>query len=142
MSKQGLQLKNRIDSHRRQQNTLPARYVFAGVIAVALVVLFPLLTVWKQAYITGASITQKELSDSVAVLSRKAAALRMTAQELSSNERIEQIAGQWLSLGHPASDRIVIVYPEEKTGAGVFAGMIDGWKFFAVIRRSLMQGQG
>jgi cell division protein FtsL len=103
--------------------------------AGSLIILLPLLTVWKQAYITNASLVQKQLADSVIALSQKTTQLRMSAQELSGNERIERLARQWLLLDYPTADRIVIVRPVETPAKRFFPGL----KFFALLRKSLEQ---
>jgi|GEM_PF-850629 len=125
-----------------RHNPIPVRYVFAGVVVVALFIMFPLLTVWKQAYITGASVIQKDLADSLDVLTQRAARLRMTVEELSSNERIERLAHDWLDLGHPSADRIVIVHMSPEHSSTTIAGMMLSWKFLSIIRRSLEQERG
>ncbi len=65
----------------------------AMIVAVgALLVAGPLTAVWKQASITQISIQQKRLSDSLAVLNKQAAQLRLSIDKLYATSRIETIA--------------------------------------------------
>jgi cell division protein FtsL len=69
----------------------------------------PLLMVWKQVYLTSASLKIDKLTDSIAVVTKEIATLRLKCEQLSSKERIEHIAQTALGLGYPSADRIVIV---------------------------------
>ncbi|MBD3391251.1 MAG: hypothetical protein GF418_04270 [Chitinivibrionales bacterium] len=122
----------------RKPAPLPARYVLAGIAVVSLIVAFPLLTVWKQVYITNSSRMQDRLADSVAVLAQEASRLRLAAEKLAANERIERIARESLGLEYPASRQLVIVRP----AAGPRASSLGGWRFLTVLRKSLNQEQG
>jgi cell division protein FtsL len=121
-----------------KQRPLPVRYVLVAAAVVGLLVTFPLLAVRKEVYITNSSLNQESLADSVAVLSRRATRLRMTAESLASNERIERIARQSLGLEYPASQQIVIVRQTVRPRKS----MISGWRFFAALRRSFEQDRG
>lgn len=119
-----------------------AGQIFMCSVIVALVIAFPLFTVWKKDYITEASIKQKSLADSVAVLSAKVAELRIAAASLASNERIELLAGEWLNLRYPELDRIVIVKENKGLAKAVTAGFFANWKFMADLRRQLEAERG
>ena len=133
--------KTKVIARTNKNRQFAVRYVLAGIVIIAGVVLSPLLTVWKQAYIVGASLNQKELADSCAIITQRVAELRMTVQQLSTNERIERLAGEWLQLQYPPSDKIVLVYPDRQSGRHVFADLVENWKFFAVLKRSIAQGR-
>jgi cell division protein FtsL len=107
-----------------------ALVVLAGIIAL------PLLAVWKQVYITRASIEQDMLSDSLAVLRTEAVRLRMEAGRLASVERIERIAREQLRLDYPPSDRIVIVRPEKERPVEPIVRKNDS-EFMTALRKSL-----
>jgi cell division protein FtsL len=110
-----------------------------GIIAfVAVLVIGPLLVVWKQVYITEVSMKQTALADSLKVLSKETAGLRFAAEKLSSTGRIESIARERLGLEYPAAGQIVIIKQREtdKTRPG------DEGNFLAILRRSLSHVRG
>jgi cell division protein FtsL len=80
-----------------------------GFIAVTALIALPLLVVWKQAFISGASIRIEQMNDTLSSMNREIAALRLRRDRLSTNERIESIAQSSLNLEYPASDRITFV---------------------------------
>ena len=117
---------------------MPARYAFAFLCVIALLIVLPLFAVWRQVYITSSSIAQEQLADSVAVLNQKVTQLRMSAEHLAGNERIERIARESLNLEYAVSEQIVIVRPPVQPRQSIMAG----WGFLAVLRRSLEQEKG
>lgn len=117
----------------------PARFILAAALTVALLVLFPLFTVWKQVYITNTSRHLTAQADSLAVLTRRTARLSLQVEKLSSTQRIETIARQHLDMDYPGSDRIVIVAPEDAKPKQKTATMRN--EFLAVLYKSLKQEQ-
>lgn len=110
-----------------------------GIIAfVAVLVIGPLLVVWKQVYITEVSMKRSALSDSLTVLSKETARLRFAAEKLSSTARIESIARERLGLEYPGADQMVIIKQREidKTQPG------NEGNFFVILRRSLSHVRG
>jgi cell division protein FtsL len=110
-----------------------------GIIAfVAILVIGPLLVVWKQVYITEVSMKRSALTDSLTVLSKENAQLRFAAEKLSNTGRIESIARERLGLEYPAAGQIVIIKhrePDRKQSDS------EG-NFFAILRRSLSRMRG
>lgn len=110
-----------------------------GVILIfVLIVAFPLITVWKQAYITNSSMRQEVLADSIAVLKQEAALLKMEVEHLSSIERIECIAMEELGLKYPKSSNIIIIKNEKNSKDRYFLR----WNFFTMLKKSLFQEKG
>jgi hypothetical protein len=89
---------------------LHMRLMIVGMGALALIIAGPLLLVWKQAYITSSSQRIEAMADTLSLLDKKIAALRLQCSYLSSNERIEKYARTTLHLDHPSSDRWAILY--------------------------------
>ena len=87
-----------------------------GLIVVAALIALPLLVVWKQAYISGASMRIERMNDTLSSMNREIATLRLRRDRLSTNERIESIAQTALNLEYPASDRITFVSCGKKGG--------------------------
>jgi cell division protein FtsL len=85
------------------------RSMLAGVSIIAVLITGPLLMVWKQVYITSTSITIEKMTDSLNVLNKHIAELKLKGEWLSSNDRIEHIAKQSLGLDYPSSEQIVII---------------------------------
>ena len=110
-----------------------------GIIAfVAILVIGPLLVVWKQVYITEVSMKRSALADSLTVLSKETAQLRFAAEKLSNTGRIETIARERLGLEYPAAGQIIIIKHSEQDGK-----QSDGeGNFFAILRRSLSHMRG
>jgi cell division protein FtsL len=127
---------------RRKSGPFPARKVLIFAVVVAAVIVFPLLTVWKKDYISDASMKQKSLADSVAILSARVADLRLESARLCANERIEHLAMEWLGLQYPDADNVVIVGRPAGPGRRAVAGIFEHWKFLAALRRSLDPERG
>jgi hypothetical protein len=81
---------------------------------IALLLAGPLLLVWKQAYIRGSSVRLEAMTDTLSLLDREIAHLRLKSERLSSVERIEAFAQTSLGLEYPSSDRLVIVPIDNK----------------------------
>jgi len=105
---------------------------FVGIMAVG-----PLCIVWKQVYITQLSIRQKAVSDSVAILSRQSAQLRLSIDRLSETGRIESIAHGRLGLEYPQAGKIIIIRPDVSS-----VKKTSGGGFFAILRRSITGERG
>ena len=88
---------------------LRLRHIPAIVICLGLLIAGPLCIVWKQVFINELSIHGKTLSESIIVLNRETAQLRLMVEKLTSTHRIETIAREQLGLGYPSFDQIVIV---------------------------------
>ncbi len=110
-----------------------------GIIAfVAILVIGPLLVVWKQVYITEVSMKRSALADSLTILSKETAQLRFAAEKLSNTSRIETIARERLGLEYPAAGQIIIIKHGGQDGK-----QSDGeGNFFAILRRSLPHMRG
>lgn len=93
----------------------------------------PLITVWKQAYITHRSLANKKLADSLHGRRADYARLRAVAEQLSSSERIEEIAANGLGLVHPSPSRVRVVGKKKRR---VMVRMNE-WKFWAFVKKSL-----
>ncbi|MBN1576736.1 MAG: cell division protein FtsL [Chitinispirillaceae bacterium] len=115
------------------------RSILLTAAVVAVVIAGPLLMVWKQAYLTSASLQITKMTDSLNVLTREITTLRLRCERLSSKDRIEHIAQTALGLDYPAADRIVIVTIPVETA--VFKA---GWthELAAFIKKSLRGDRG
>lgn len=130
----------RMSSSHKPAAVLRLRHAVGIVVVLAAAVLVPLAVVWKQVYVTGASMEQRELSDSLAVLRRESERLRLAAEGLSEVGRIERIARERLGLEYPKADRIVIMGSSaRRTRETAPCGT---WEFFAILRRSLRGDKG
>lgn len=110
-----------------------------GIIAfVAVLVMGPLLVVWKQVYITEISMKESALTDSLKVLSKETAQLRFAAEKLSNTGRIESIARERLGMEYPAAGQIVIIKRMETDGTRYG----NEGNFLAILRRSLSHMRG
>jgi cell division protein FtsL len=85
------------------------RSMLAGVSIIAVLITGPLLMVWKQVYITSTSMDIEQMADSLGLLNKRIAELKLRCEWLSSNERIENIAKQSLELDYPSSEQIVVI---------------------------------
>lgn len=115
------------------------RSMLLGILLVGGFIAGPLLMVWKQVYITSTSWNMGSMTDSLTVLNREIAALRMQCEYLSSNRRIEKIARGSLGLDYPTSEQIVIVrIPDGYRMAQT------GWPhgLFVFLRKSLFGDRG
>lgn len=106
------------------RGTPVVRLRLMSVVTAALVVLVfgPLAMVWKQAYLSSASIRRERCADTLSFLNKEIAALRLERERLAGNDRIEKFARSVLLLDYPLSDRIVIVPIDEKPRKTLFAG--------------------
>lgn len=124
---------------RQKGPVVRLRYIAAAVGCIAVLILAPLFTVWKQVYIRDKSLRKQVLTDSLNVCSREVARLEILVERLASTERIERIARDTLNMEYPSSERIVIVQPaQEPDRPSVFAQL----RFMAILRRSFTQMRG
>ncbi len=93
----------------------------------------PLITVWKQAYITHRSLANEDLADSLYSCRADLARLRAVAEQLSSAERIEEIASSQLRLVHPSPSRVTVVGKKKKAPLV----RMNEWRFWAFVKKSL-----
>lgn len=114
------------------------RYFIYVAILVTIFVMFPLSLVWKQVYITTISLRQDALKDSLAVLQKEVSTLTIMAEQLSSTERIEQIAEESLGLDYPSSKEIVVVRPKKKKEKS----FILSSPFWTVLKKSITPEKG
>jgi cell division protein FtsL len=117
---------------------LKLRFVVIGSLVVMAAIAGPLLMIRKQVYVRNLAIRREQLADSLSVYSREAARLTIVAKQLSSPQRLEQIARDKLGMEYPSSAQITIVQPRAPSKAR----FLDAAGFFAFLRRSLAQSRG
>jgi cell division protein FtsL len=133
-------MNKRKNENHGQTPLLRVRHL-AGIIAIiALFIAGPLGIVWKQAYITQNSVQQERLSDSLMVLGKQAAQLRLYVEKLSSTARIESIARKSLGLEYPAASQIVIMKQRSVKSPSPAAG--DTNSYMAILKRSIAREKG
>lgn len=115
------------------------RYVVMAAFLIGLIVMVPMVMVWKQVYITALSRRFDELRDSTAVLQKEIAVLNMSIEQLSRTERLEKIARESLGLEYPSSKQIIVVRSNDKRpGKNSF---LDS-HLWMVVRKSLSPKKG
>jgi cell division protein FtsL len=117
---------------------LRVRHLAGIAVAITLMVAIPLGIVWKQVYITQTSVRHDRLSDSLAILGKQMAQLRLNVEKLSSTSRIESLARECLGLEYPTANQIVIIKqrqnrPQPSAGEG---------SYIAILRRSITRERG
>jgi cell division protein FtsL len=130
---------------RPQARTRPAaaapvlklRQLVTGILFVVILIIWPMFMVWKQIYITNVSIKESALADSLLVLSREAASLRVYNEKLASTQRIESIARTAIGLDYPTSAQIVVIRENRKD-----ARPAVGNGFLAILRRTFSRERG
>ena len=115
------------------------RSMLLGIVLLSVLISGPLLLVWKQVCINSLSLRMEHTGDTLAVYAREIASLRLKAEYLSSNGRIERIARSSLGLEYPTPEQIVIVKVDENRR---FAAA--GWPHgvLAFLRKSLFGESG
>jgi cell division protein FtsL len=117
------------------------RPMAAVIVLIAAIIAIPLLLVWKQAFINSSSINLEKMSDTLSVMNKKIASLRLAGDRLSANDRMESIARDALGLEFPASDRIAIIPERRESGRQRIAQQVkDIWQ--SVKTRFLQGGAG
>jgi cell division protein FtsL len=114
------------------------RFMATGLLVLSLCIAGPLLLVWKQAYIAGASIRIETMADTISALNREIATLRFTRDRLSTNERIEKAARTLLQLEYPSSDRIVLLQVDDAPAKRGLAAEVA--QLFAVVQERNSKG--
>ena len=132
MSNKAKDENKRLESKEKKQSSVRS-ILFMGV-TILLIVGIPLLTVWKQVYITNNSLKREMLSDSLEVLNTQVAQLQVSVADLSRVERIEKIAIEELGLIYPESDNIEVVQAQRKKMPSL---EIKEWKLFTMLKKSL-----
>ncbi|MGD9202820.1 MAG: hypothetical protein PVI26_14770 [Chitinispirillia bacterium] len=112
-------------------------YIIA-LIVIASIVIIPLLLVWKQVYITNASVHTNSLKESLDVLNREIAELNILAEQLSCSERIEGIARNSIGLDYPKFEEIIFIRSVNKKKRKI----VFNPPFWAVLRRSIGSEKG
>ena len=112
-------------------------YIFILII-IASIIAIPLTLVWKQVYITNASVYSYSLKDSLDVLNREIAELNILAEQLSCTERIERIAKNSLNLDYPEFEKIILIRSVNKEKRKI----VFDPPFWAVLRRSIDPEKG
>ena len=100
------------------------RLMFIGLIAILTLFALPLVIVWKQAYIAGASMRIEAMTDTISAMNRSIARLEVVCGRMSRNERIEAFARSVLNLEYPASDRITIIPDDDSVKNPKSAGSV------------------
>ena len=132
--------KRKHENNRQRAPLLRVRHL-AGITAIiSFLIAGPLGIVWKQVYITQNSVRQNRLSDSLVVLNKQAAQLRLNVEKLSGTARIESIARKCLGLEYPAASQIVIIKPHSTDFRSPVAG--DTNNYMAILRRSIAREKG
>ncbi len=126
---------------KREKNSAPVirfRFMLIGLALLAVIMAGPLVLVWKQSYINQLSISLESMSDSLSVLDREIASLKLQCEQLSTTERIQNIAQTTLGLSYPVSDQIVIVHcGQVQSGNGSSFSNL-----FAFVKRALVGEKG
>jgi cell division protein FtsL len=118
---------------------LRLRQLITGILCVVILIIWPMFMVWKQIYITNVSIRESALADSLIVLSKEAATLRLYNEKLFSTQRIESIARKSIGLEYPTSEQIVVIRESKKGGRDARGG---GSGFLAVLYRTFSRARG
>ena len=116
-----------------------ANFLLIATLCVVVVVMLPLSIVWKQVYITKTSQYQNDLRDSLSVLQKKLTTLTIKAEQLSSVERVEEIAKVFLELDYPVSKNIVILRPRTINKKRKFVVKSPFW---TVLKKSIAPEKG
>jgi cell division protein FtsL len=122
----------------REAPLLKVRHLAVMTAFIALLIALPLGIVWKQVYITQTSVRQNRCADSLVVLTKRAAQLRLSVEKLSSTYRIEAIARQCLNLDYPCAGQIVIM----KQGSEKDTTPVARNNYIAILKRSITRGKG
>jgi cell division protein FtsL len=131
-------MKRQKENHRDTTPLLRVRHLAAIAAGVSLFIAGPLGMVWKQVYINQISVRQTKLSDSLIVLNKQAARLRLSIEKYSSTSRIEAIARDCLNLDYPSASQIVII----KHSPHGKAASDSGSNYLAILKRSMGRGRG
>ena len=117
---------------------LRLRQLATGILCVVILIIWPMFMVWKQICITNVSIRESALADSLIVLSKEAATLRLYHEKLASTQRIESIARNAIGLEYPTSEQIVVIRESRKGGREAPGGS----SFLAILHRTFSRARG
>jgi hypothetical protein len=131
-------LKNKSVSTSPSAPVLRLRELVVGIVCVAVLIVWPLLMVSKQIFITNLSTRETALADSLAAAGRQLATLRLYNEKLSGTGRIESISREHFGLEYPATGSIVVI---RENGAGAVSGN-KGRHFFAIIKKTFSRERG
>jgi cell division protein FtsL len=131
-------MNKRHDEQIREAPLLKVRHLAGMTVCIALVIALPLGVVWKQVYITQSSVGLNRLSDTLALVTKQVAQLRLGVEKLSSTSRIEAIARQCLRLDYPSAGQIVIM----KQGSQKDTTALVQNNYMAILRRSIARSKG
>lgn len=118
---------------------LKLRQLCIGILCVVILIVWPMFMVWKQSYITNVSIRESALADSLMVLTKEAATLRLYNEKLAGTQRIESIARASMGLDYPTSEQIVVVREGKKGARRVESG---GAGIMAIFRKTFSRERG
>jgi cell division protein FtsL len=91
------------------------RHILLVLGCIALVAVIPLFEVWKQAYLTRASVTHTRLQQRIRDLEATYEGLSLAMQKYGNRNRIEKIARQHCDMRYPSSERIIVISPSSHT---------------------------
>jgi cell division protein FtsL len=118
---------------------LKLRQLSIGILCVVVLIMWPMFMVWKQIYITNVSIRESALVDTLVVLTKEAATLRLYNEKLAGTQRIESIARAAMGLDYPTSDQIVVVRESKK---GARQSNTGGGSIMAIFRKTFSRERG
>ena len=118
---------------------LRLRQLVTGILCVVILIIWPMFMVWKQIYIRNISIRESALSDSLIVLSKETATLRLYNEKLFSTQRIESIARKAIGLDYPTSEQIVVIREGKRALRREAPG---GNGFLAILYRTFSRAKG
>jgi cell division protein FtsL len=130
--------KSRASSIVSTAPVLRLRQLVLGIVCVVVLIAWPMFMVWKQIYITNVSLKESALADSLIVLTKEAATLRLYNEKLSGTQRIESIARKAIGLEYPTSEQIVVIR-ESRAGTRETPG---GGGFLAILHRTFSRARG
>jgi cell division protein FtsL len=97
---------------------LRLRPMLLWVTLVLVLISGPMLLVWKQVFISSASLDMDAKRKTIVSLQKEIATLRLSSNRLSSTERIESIARNNLGLDYPATSQVYVIHiPREQKGS-------------------------
>jgi cell division protein FtsL len=105
---------------KKSQNgpLLRVRPMLLWVTLVLLLISGPLVLVWKQVYISTASLDMDAKRKSLISLQKEIETLKLSSNRLSATERIEGIARNNLGLDYPATSQVYVIHiPRSQKGS-------------------------
>lgn len=102
-------MRSRMNKKEIAEPLIKVRSILLGLLFLAASISIPLFLVWKQVSINKTSRSIEKKVDSLAVLQRQIATLKLSCEDLSSTARIEKLAKSNLSLDYPQSKNICVI---------------------------------